>query len=420
MSIQKHNYLAILIVSLVFFTFPRMLLSDEDKVAVVSKFKGHVEVEHEAILKSLTIAGISMKNYLVYNGDTVFTGSSSMADLAFNDNSHLEVKEDTVLFVSTRRKGEGEGTQDHFIWNTDGTQKDIIRNINLLTGELWATTIPSKSVLTEFETPAGVASVSNSTLKLIYTGIKTTLEVLDGLVAFNSKGNEIFFEMNTGEKVNIFYPGGGRASVEVKAGVIDVWTKFGTVKVEAGESIGVFENAVTGEVTIISEIGTIEHETTTGTVTIRESGSLTAKEDSMTGEIMITDTDDGITITTIDGTTTEVAVNSCIGTITESDTPTEYALLTPGEEESLRYIASSPDEGSGISLVKRDIATGKVVSDNPNNSVLIQTKDNVATQKDIYHTEKPDNHTTSLLSKHESSPPPSTNYLLVFARKIRH
>ncbi len=100
MSIQKHNYLVILIVSLVFFTFPRMLLSDEDKVAVVSKFKGHVEVEHEAVLKSLTIAGISMKNYLVYNGDTVFTGSSSMADLAFND-----PKSFSELFETVKKGG---------------------------------------------------------------------------------------------------------------------------------------------------------------------------------------------------------------------------------------------------------------------------------------------------------------------------
>lgn len=49
MSIQKHNYLAILIISLVFFSLPRMLLSDEDSVAEVSKFNGHVEVDHEAV-----------------------------------------------------------------------------------------------------------------------------------------------------------------------------------------------------------------------------------------------------------------------------------------------------------------------------------------------------------------------------------
>lgn len=108
MSIQKHNYLAILIISLAFFSFPRMLLSDEDKVAVVSKFKGHVEVEHEAVWKSLTNAGNSMNNYSVYNEDTVFTRTSSMADLAFDDNSHLGVKEDTILSVSTRQTNESE------------------------------------------------------------------------------------------------------------------------------------------------------------------------------------------------------------------------------------------------------------------------------------------------------------------------
>lgn len=462
MSIQKHNYTVILIISLVFFSFPRMLLPDEEKIAVVSKYEGHVEIEHEAVWKSLTMAGNSAKKYSVYNEDTIFTRSSSMADLVFNDNSHLKIKEDTILSISTRRKAESERTQDRVIRNAADTQKDIVRNINLQTGELWANIIPTKSVLTEFETPAGVTSVNSSMLSLIYTGIKTTLEVLDGLAAFSSKGNEILFEMKTGEKVNIFYPGGGRASVEVKAGMVDVWTKFGTVKVETGESVGVSENAITGEITIIAEAGTIEHKTTAGTVMIRESGSLTAKEDSVTGEIMVTDTDDGITITTIDGTTTKVAVGSIIGTIAGSDAPTEYAVLAPGEEESLGNMGSDHDDGSGISLDKGDADTGKVVSNDPvpsfsrspkenlientknvepaaftetsdttdsnsvfaalgsgNNSIHNQIKDEDDTQENIDHSGNLGNDTASL-NKHGSSPPLSTNYLLDFARKIRH
>lgn len=459
---QKRNYTVILIISLVFFSFPRMLLPDEARIAVVSKFEGHVEIEHEAVWTSLTKAGNSAKNYSVYNEDTVFTRSSSTADLVFNDNSHLKVKEDTILSISTRRKAEREKTQDRVIRNEADTQKDIVRNINLQTGKLWANIIPAKSVLTEFETPAGVTSVSSSMLSLIYTGIKTTLEVLDGLAAFSSKGNEILFEIKAGEKVNIFYPGGGRASVEVKAGMIDVWTKFGTVKVEAGESVGVSENAITGEVTIIAETGTIEHKTNAGTVTIRESSSLTAKEDSMTGEIMVTDTDDGVTLTTIDGTVTKVTVSSSIGTIAESDAPAEYAVLTPGEEESLGDIGTGLDEGAGINLDKGDVDTGKTVSNDPvptfnrspkenlvestkniesttftetsdatdsnsvfaalgsdNNSILNQIKDEDDTQKNIDHSENLGNDTASL-SKHGSSPPLSTNYLLDFARRIRH
>lgn len=71
--------------------------------------------------------------------------------------------------------------------------KGIVRNIKLQTGELWAIIIPTKSVLTKLETPVGVTSVSSSILSLAYKGYKTTLEVLDGLVSFNSKGNEIVF-----------------------------------------------------------------------------------------------------------------------------------------------------------------------------------------------------------------------------------
>jgi len=205
---------------------------------------------------------------------------------------------------------------------------------------------------------------------------------LDGLVAFNSKKNEILFEIETGEKANIFYPGGGRASVESKAGMIDVRTKLGNINVESGESAGVSEDAVTGEVTIIAEIGIIEHETTAGTVKIRESGSVTAKEDSSTGEIMVTDTDDGITITTIDGTTTEIAVGSSLGALTEIDTPaTENTALTPAEE----------------------IDPGDIASD--------------ATQKNIDHSETPGNDTASSIELGLSTQP-GTNYLLDFAKKI--
>ena len=444
---------------LVFLSFPRMLLSEDERVAVVSKIEGHVEVEHEAVWKSLTKADCSTKNYSVYNNDTIFTRSSSTADLFLNDNSQLRVKEDTILSISTRQRVEGMETNDRVICNAADTQKYIVKNINLQTGELWANVISTKTLLTEFETPAGVACVSSSVLSLIYNGIKTTLEVLDGLVAFSSKGNEILFEMKTGEKVNIFYPSGGRTSVEVKAGMIDIWTKFGNVQVEAGESAGVFEDTVTGEVTITAEIGVIEHKTNAGTIKIRESGSVTSKKDSMTSRIMVIDTDDGITITKIDGTTTRVAAGNSIGTLTENSTPSVYAALTQGDQVGMKNIVFAPNEGTEISIDKGDIDTDKVVSSDPvtkftrnpkvgliestknvenaagtsevidsdprytalgftDNSILNQTKNDDATSKDTDHTEKPDNSKGSL-KKRGSSPSPSTNYLLDFARRIR-
>ena len=48
----------------------------------------------------------------------------------------------------------------------------------------------------------------------------------------------------------------------------------------------------------------------------------------------------GFTITTIDGTTTEVAVGSSIWTITENYAPAaKYAALTPGEGIGLEEIS---------------------------------------------------------------------------------
>ncbi|KHE92686.1 MAG: FecR family protein [Candidatus Scalindua rubra] len=396
MGILKYNCLAILIViiSLIFLFFTQKLQSAEERVAVVSGFVGHVEIEHELVWETVTKIGNSMRNSSVYNEDTVMTMSASMADLVFDDNSRLELKEDTVLSISTGRKTKSKRDQEGFSRNISGMQDLIVRNINLKTGGLRANITPANSVLTGLETPAGVVLVSGSILNLIYDGVKTTLEILEGLVAFTSKGNEIMFEMETGEKVNIFYPGGGRASAEVKVGIIDVRTKFGTVKVEAGKSVGVCRDAETGEVTIIAEIGTISNKTTAGTVTIKTSASLTVKEDSNTGEIKVTNTDGNVTITTIDGVTTKVAAGNSIGPLFEGGPITEYAALIPGREAGFGAI------------------------DHGNNSILHQPKDEDVPQKHVKSFAALHNDTAPLRGR-LSSRAPSTNYLLDFARKIR-
>ncbi len=174
---------------------------------------------------------------------------------------------------------------------------------------------------------------------------------------------------------------------------------------------------------------------------------------------MVVDTDDGITITKIDGTTTTVAAGNSIGTLTGNSTPSVYVALTQGEQVGMKDIIFAPNEETEISIDKGDIDTEKVVSSDPvtkftrnpkvgliertknvknaagtsevidsdprytdlgftNNSILNQTKNDDATSKDTDHTEKSDNSKGSL-KKRGSSPSPSTNYLLDFARRIR-
>jgi hypothetical protein len=104
-------------------------LSQEEKLAVVSKFKGEVRVEHDTVWKTVSKVGNRIRNSLVYNKDTVLTMPVSTADLVFNDNTRLEVNEDTNLTISTRQMTEEEKRDEGFIREVDSTEKGILKNI---------------------------------------------------------------------------------------------------------------------------------------------------------------------------------------------------------------------------------------------------------------------------------------------------
>ncbi|MEE9193252.1 MAG: FecR domain-containing protein, partial [Thermodesulfobacteriota bacterium] len=192
MNINRHHFLTIFITSIIFFSFSRTLLSQEarptgssgrERLAVISKYKGQVKVEHDTVLKTVTKIGNRIRNSSVYNEDTVLTMPVSMADLVFNDNTHLEVQEDTSLTISTRQITEEERAQEGFIRKVAGTQKEVVRNISLKIGKIWANITPSKSVLTEFEMPTGVATVRGTRCWIAHI-VKTIIEVLVGELGF--------------------------------------------------------------------------------------------------------------------------------------------------------------------------------------------------------------------------------------------
>jgi hypothetical protein len=193
MNINRHHYLSILIlISLIILSFPQTLLSQQarptessgqERLAVISKFEGEVRIKHEGEWKTVTKVGNRIRNSSIYSNDTVLTMPGSTADLVFNDNSRLEIKEDTTLEFSTKQITEEELAQEGFIRKVAGTQKEIVRNINLKVGRIWANITPSKSVLTEFETPTGVASVRGTQCSIAHI-VKTIIEVLAGELGF--------------------------------------------------------------------------------------------------------------------------------------------------------------------------------------------------------------------------------------------
>ena len=332
-KMNKHCYIAILFL-LTLLSLPQIVLSQqEERLAVVSEYEGDVKVEHESISKTVKKIGNRIRNSAVYEDDSVMTMHNSTADLVFNDNTSLEIDEDTSLTVCSRHMTADECSEGGFIKQVSGGQNGIVRNINIKAGKFLANITPSKSVLTEFETPSGVASVRGTKFAFAYIGGVTSIDLTQGLIDFASAGNEVSFSIEPGVAVNISTPESGRASVHVDRGQLDVRVSSGSINVESGETAGVQVDEETGEITISSEEGVVELETGTGTVSIEEGGSLEATVNAETGEVEVTGVEGEVTITNEDGTTTEVEAGTSLGTQDPTETAFSAKIMKGGKKD---------------------------------------------------------------------------------------
>ncbi|MCP4251833.1 MAG: FecR domain-containing protein [Candidatus Scalindua sp.] len=312
-------------------SFPQTLLSQEERLAVVSEYEGDVKVEHESISKTVKKIGNRIRNSAVYEKDSVITMHRSTADLTFNDNTSLEIEENTSLTVSTRAMSGEEEAEGDFIRQVSGGKSGIVRNINIKAGKFLANITPSKSVMTEFETPTGVASVRGTAFMFAYIVGVTSIELFEGLIEFASAGNEVGFDVIPGVKLNVSSPTAGKVLVGVESGEVNVETNIGFVNVEAGESAGVEVDAETGRVALVAEKGKVALESEYGVVSIEEGGFLKAIIDAETGEVIVTDVEGEVIMNFIDGTTAEIEVGMSLG--------------TPGTVYGAKVMASGGDRG---------------------------------------------------------------------------
>ncbi len=269
----------LLVVFMLLLSFPQAVLSQEERIAVVSEYEGDVMVQHETLWKTVKQIGNRIRNSAIYEEDSVRTMPASTADLVFNDNTSLKIDEDTSLTIRTREMSGDEETESGFIRKVSGKQGGVVRNINIKAGKFLANITPSKSVLTEFETPSGVASVRGTMFTLAYVGGVTSIDLTEGLVNFASAGDDVSFSIEPGDFIDVSAPELGHTSIGVRSGELDVETDTGTLTVESGESTGVNVDADTGEVTVTAEEGTVTLETVTGTATIGEGASATTSVD---------------------------------------------------------------------------------------------------------------------------------------------
>ncbi len=326
---KKHIELypaVLLVVFILLLSFPQTLLSQEERLAVVSKYEGDVKVEHKSILKTVKKIGNRIRNSAVYEEDSVITMHRSTADLVFDDNTSLEIDEDTALTISSREMSGEEKAGAGFIRQILGKKGDIVRNINIKAGKLLANITPSKSVLTEIETPTGVASVRGTMFTLAFFAGVTSINLIEGLIAFTSEGNEVGFDVTPGLKLNVSAPAAGTVLVGVESGEVNVETDIGFANVETGESAGVEVDTETGGVTLVAEKGKVALESEYGVVSIEEGGSLEATIDDETGEVIVAGVEGEVTVSSVDGTTVQIEAGMSLGT-----PGTEYGAKVMGK-----------------------------------------------------------------------------------------
>ncbi|KHE92683.1 MAG: FecR family protein [Candidatus Scalindua rubra] len=264
---NKRYYIPVLLIYLIVLSSPQTVFSLEERLAVVSTFNGEVKVQHDGVWNTVVKVGNRIRNSSIYNGDTLLTMPGSDADLVFNDNTHLKVEEDTTLEISTRQITEQDRAKEGFVRNVSGTRQKVVRNINVKVGKLWANITPSKSILTEFESPTGVASVRGTTLTFAFLGGITSIDLIQGLLDFIDAVNNLAVGFDSGDALNISKTEQGGTKVDVASGAITLKTSEGTITVGDGATLNVEVNPDTGAITVVSSEGNVAITRSDGTTT---------------------------------------------------------------------------------------------------------------------------------------------------------
>jgi hypothetical protein len=318
----KRYYIPAVILLVLLLSIHQTLLSQEededDRLAVVSKYTGKVNVRHNLMVKPVTSIGNRIRNSAVYNKDTVITKPASTANLVFNDNTTVEISEESNISIDTKTVTDRDRAERKFTKKASIAQQDIVRNINVKMGKLLANITPSKSVLTEFETPTGVASVRGTELDISYIAGITSISLFEGLLGFASTGNEVGFDITPGTSLDVSSPEAGTVTVSAKEGALEIATGIGKAIVEKDEKVSVAVDTDKAETSISSESGSVALVTNAGTISIDKGEAMDVKVDPETGDMTVANIEGDVVITT-DGVTTTVQPGIHLGRAKEED-----------------------------------------------------------------------------------------------------
>ncbi|MCP4266116.1 MAG: VWA domain-containing protein [Candidatus Brocadiaceae bacterium] len=285
----------------------------------MSKYTGKVNVRHNLMVKPVTSIGNRIRNSSVYNRDTVITKSASTANLLFSDNTSIEITEESNISIDIKTVTDRDRAERKFTKKVNIAQQDIVRNINVKMGKLLANITPSKSVLTEFETPTGVASVRGTVLDISYIAGITSISLFEGLLGFTSVGNEVDFDITPGTSLDIAVTEVGAVTVAAKEGELEIETGIGKAIVEMNEKVSVAVDTAKAVTSISSVNGSVALITDAGIILMDKSEAVYVETHPVTGDLTVTDIEGDVVIVTEDGVTTSVEPGKDLGTVKEDE-----------------------------------------------------------------------------------------------------
>jgi len=153
---RRSVFLAFLILPLIL-PYTQKSISAQERIAVISKFTGDVKILHEGKELSLKRVGPRILNSSLFDSDVLKTGKGATAEITYADGSVLQVEENASIDYGSRELSEAEQKE---------TGRLVARVINIKGGNVSGSIFKSKTVLTEFETPSGVASVRGTEISL--------------------------------------------------------------------------------------------------------------------------------------------------------------------------------------------------------------------------------------------------------------
>lgn len=249
------------------------------KIAEIQAFEGEVSIQGAAgPARTPTLVAKRVRGGSLYNGDTVSTQGGGSVEVLFLDGSKVTAPEKSRIQVR----------EEKLARPTDKGQT-VGRKIKILAGKVVGSVQPSKNVVTEFETPAGVAAVRGTTLEVGYDGRnRMSLVQRDGVTQFSDGDGlgDAMVRKGTSVLIESDGPGGRNPSWEVRAGKTTVLYEVpGTGRVECDMDAG---DKITLDPDIGAKVdaGTVEVRTPEGDEISLSAGDSTAgdgSEDSSDG-----------------------------------------------------------------------------------------------------------------------------------------